>query len=128
MASPKKKVVIVEDEPALQDIYRTKLDMEGYEVHTASDGVEGLSTVVSEMPDVVLLDVVLPIKDGFQVLEDLKANPQTKDIPVIILSNLGQGYEIKRGMALGAKAFLTKANLTPDQIHKEIERVMSEEA
>jgi CheY-like chemotaxis protein len=125
MAEKKIKVAIVEDEPALQDIYKTKLEMEGYEVVTASDGVEGLNTIVHEMPDLVLLDVVIPLKDGFQVLEDMKANPQTTNIPAIILSNLGQSYEIKRGLALGAKAFLTKANLTPDQIHKEIQRVLS---
>jgi CheY-like chemotaxis protein len=92
---------------------------------TDSDGVEGLNTIIDKRPDVVLLDVVIPLKDGFQVLEDMKANPQTTNIPTIILSNLGQSYEIKRGMALGAKAFLTKANLTPDQIHKEIQRIMA---
>lgn len=126
MSDEKKiKVMIVEDEPALRDIYSTKLEMEGFEVTSAGDGVEGLSKIIETVPDIVLLDVVLPVKDGFQVLQDLKSNPRTEGIPVIIMSNLGQNYEVKRGLSLGAEDFLTKADLTPDAIIERIREVLT---
>ncbi|HTM68006.1 MAG TPA: response regulator [Candidatus Binatia bacterium] len=118
------KVLIIEDEPALRDIYSTKLRIDGFDVLEAGDGIEGLDAAIQYAPAMVLLDVVLPIKDGFAVLKDLKDNPKTREIPVIILSNLGQGYEVKRGMQLGAEAFLTKANLTPVQIVEEVRKLL----
>lgn len=120
----KTKVLVIEDEPALRDIYSTKLRMEGFEVLEAADGIEGLDSALQHAPAIILLDVVLPIKDGFEVLKDLKMNSKTKEIPVVILSNLGQEYEVKRGMALGAVAFLTKANLTPLQIVEQVRKVL----
>ncbi len=122
---PAVKVLVIEDEPALRDIYTTKLTIDGFEVFQAPDGVEGFSIATDKIPDIILLDVVLPIKDGFEVLKDLKANPKTQQIPVIILSNLGQEYEVKRGVQLGAETFLTKANLTPTKIVEEVRRVLA---
>lgn len=119
------KVLVIEDEPALRDIYTTKLKIDGFEVFEAPDGVEGFGIAVEKQPDIILLDVVLPIKDGFEVLRDLKANPKTKDIPTVILSNLGQEYEVKRGFQLGAVNFLTKANLTPTKIVEEVRRILA---
>lgn len=126
MAEMKKapKVLIVDDEPALLDIYSTKLSMEGFQVAIAHDGLEGIQQAVQFKPEIILLDVVMPVKDGFETLQDLKMNTTTKDIPVIILSNLGQDYEVKRGMTLGAKNFLTKANLSPQRIVDEIRRAL----
>lgn len=118
------KVLIVDDEPALLDIYSTKLSMEGFQVAVAHDGIEGIQQAVQFKPEIILLDVVMPLKDGFETLQDLKMNTSTKDIPVIILSNLGQDYEVKRGMALGAKYFLTKANLSPQRVVDEIRRAL----
>jgi DNA-binding response OmpR family regulator len=118
------KVLIVEDEMALRDIYSTKLLAEGFEVEQASDGSQGLNQAINFQPDVIMLDIVMPIKNGFEVLEDLKLNPKTKDIPVVIMSNLGQTYEIKRGMSLGAEAFLTKANIVPSAVVEKINEVL----
>lgn len=123
--SKKGTVLIIEDEPALADIYATKLQAEGYDIIMAMDGVEGLNTAVNSMPSVILLDIVLPIKNGYDVLRDLKMNPKTTDIPVIILSNLGQSYEVKRGLDLGAVAFLTKANLLPSQVVNEVNKALA---
>ncbi len=120
----KQTILVIEDEPSLRDIYATKLDIEGFEVMQAADGIEGLDKAIQGQPSLILLDVVLPIKDGFEVLKDLKANPRTANIPVIILSNLGQPYEVKRGLALGAECFLTKANLTPSRIIEEVRKVL----
>jgi len=118
-------VLIVEDEPALSDIYATKLEADGFDTALAADGVQGLNMAVNDLPTVILLDIVLPVKNGFDVLRDLKMNPKTAGIPVIILSNLGQRYEIKRGLDLGAVAFLTKANLSPSQVVDEVNKALS---
>ncbi len=117
-------VLVIEDEPALVDIYATKLESDGYHVLTAMDGVAGLDAAVHDEPAAILLDIIIPLKNGFDVLRELKDNPKTRHIPVIILSNLGQDYEIKQGMALGASGFLVKANLTPAQVIMEVNKVL----
>jgi DNA-binding response OmpR family regulator len=119
------KILLIEDEPALRDIYSTKLRMDGFTVIEAGDGIEGFDAAVQDPPTLILLDVILPIKDGFEVLKDLKANPKTAPIPVIILSNLGQEYEVKRGISLGAEGFFTKANLTPTSMVEEVKKVLA---
>ena len=118
-------ILVIEDEPALRDIYSTKLRLDGFDVIEAEDGIEGLDAAIQNVPAIILLDVVLPIKDGFEVLKDLKANPKTAGIPVMILSNLGQEYEVKRGITLGAECFLTKANLTPAHIVEQVRKVLA---
>lgn len=123
-----KRVLIVEDEPALADIYKTRLLMDGFDVSVESDGIRGLAAAVTTIPDVILLDVMLPGKDGFAVLADLKMNLATEHVPVIILSNLGQDYEVTRGKKLGAARFLTKANLTPNEVSAQVQGVLKEVA
>ena len=120
----KLEVLIIEDEMALRDIYSTKLEAEGFEVVQAADGAEGFNLAVQHLPDIILLDIIMPVKDGFEVLQDLKMNPKTKEIPVLIMSNLGQSYEIKRGIKLGAEDFLTKANLIPATVVEKIWKVL----
>ena len=120
------RVLIVDDEPALLDIYSTKMRLDGFEVMVAADGIEGFEKAVHEAPDVILLDVLMPGKDGFEVLKDLRGHPKTQDLPIVILSNLGQEYEIKRGKALGADDFLTKANLTPGKVSEAVVRILQE--
>jgi two-component system phosphate regulon response regulator PhoB len=123
-----KRILVVEDEPALADIYQTRLAMDGFDVSVASDGISGFAAAIQTHPDLILLDVMLPGKDGFAVLQDLKLNLATEHIPVIILSNLGQDYEIVRGKKLGAARFLTKANLTPNQVSVQVKAVLAEAA
>ena len=118
------RVLVVDDEPALLDIYTTKLKMENYDVLTAGDGLSGLELALHESPDIMLLDVLMPGKDGFDVLRDLRSAPQTKDLPVIILSNLGQEYEVRRGLSLGANRFLTKADLTPARVAQAVKETL----
>lgn len=125
MEPSKIKVLIVEDEPALADIYSTKLRMSGMEALVAADGVAGVDMAQSEQPHLIVLDLVMPIKDGFEVLKDIKDNPTTRHIPVIIMSNLGQDYEVRRGMELGASQFLVKANVEPDYLVSEIKRILN---
>lgn len=120
----RKTILLVEDEKDLQEIYKTKLTLEGYKIITASSGTETIDLVSKQKPDLILLDVILPQKDGFAVLKELKSDPKTKDIPVIIFSNLGQDWEIQKGKELGAVRFLTKANFTPKEVVKVVKDIL----
>ncbi len=124
MSKTKKTILLVEDEKDLREIYKTKLMFDGYRVITADSGREAINLALRQKPSLILLDVILPQKDGFEVLKELKANSKTKDIPVVILSNLGQDWEIKKGEKLGATKFLTKANFTPKEVVKIIEDIL----
>ncbi|KPJ85939.1 hypothetical protein AMJ57_01290 [Parcubacteria bacterium SG8_24] len=124
---PKRKILIIDDEPALLDIYSTQLNLAGgFEPITADDGVRGMQLALKELPDLIVLDIMMPLKDGFEVLKDLKSRPVTRDIPVIILSNLGQQYEIKHGLSMGAERYLVKADMSSDDLVNEIVSVFSE--
>ncbi|MBI5912976.1 response regulator [Candidatus Azambacteria bacterium] len=105
------KILIVEDDIMLNKIYQTKLTLLGYQVLAAYDGDEGLTMMGEHQPHLVLLDLMLPKKNGFEVLEAAKQDVKISRIPVIILSNLGQGGDIQKGMELGAVDFLVKSNV-----------------
>lgn len=109
---PKNKVLLVEDDLSLLKIYSNKLKINGYEVSVATTGDEALRKAQAEDYDIILLDLILPGKDGFSVLEELKNTHATKKIPVLILSNLGQEADIKRGKELGAVDYLVKSDVS----------------
>lgn len=114
------KILIIEDDRFLRKIYKNKLESEGFEVLEAIEGEEGVHKVIAEQPDLVVLDLMLPRKDGFDVLVDIKKDPATKDIPVIILTVLGQASDIKRGLDLGATNYLIKGQTDLNQVVKVI--------
>ena len=118
------KVLIVEDDVMLNKIYQTKLGIVGYKVFAAYDGEEGIKKMEEAAPNIVLLDLMLPKKNGFEVLEIVKQNIKLNHIPVIILSNLGQGDDIERGKALGADDFLVKSNVKLEMVLEKIEQVL----
>ena len=118
------KILIIEDDKFLRDLIVQKLQREGYVVVEATDGEEGVKKAQGEQPDILLLDLILPEIDGFMVLEQIKKNPKTKDIPVVILSNLGQKEDIDRGLRLGAADFLIKAHFTPGEIIEKIRVIL----
>lgn len=120
-----KKICIVEDEAALLEMYKLKFVAEGYQVTTASNGQEGLAVIKESMPDLVLLDLMMPRMDGFQVLQALRADQQTVKLVVYIFSNLGQGSEIEKGMAEGANGYFVKSSLTPSQLAAEVKKILS---
>jgi CheY-like chemotaxis protein len=120
-----KKILLIEDDNFLVEMYKTKFEREGYEIVTAMNGGEGLERAVKEKPDLILLDMVLPEKDGYEVLDELKGDKETKDIPVIILSNLGQNGEVKKGKEKGAEDYFIKSNFTPGQLVDKINKRMS---
>src|SRR5688572_33132735 len=101
MSDKKVKVLIVDDDAFLSGIYATKLELEGFQVVSARDGEEGLKAAMREKPDLILLDVLMPKLDGFEVLKRLKAEAEFKATPVIMLTNLGQKEDIEKGLADG---------------------------
>lgn len=106
------KILVIEDDQFLNRLYADQLSREGFEVSQASAGDEGFSKIVSEKPDLVLLDLILPRRDGFDILSAMRLKPATKDIPVIILTNLGQESDIKTGLELGAVAYFVKTDFS----------------
>jgi DNA-binding response OmpR family regulator len=120
----KTKIVLVEDDNFLAGMYVTKLQLEGFDVHLAADGEKGLKLVKEERPAVILLDIVLPKMSGFDVLKDLKSEATTKDIPVILLTNLGQRDDVKKGLSLGAVDYLIKAHFMPSEVVEKIKKLV----
>ena len=104
------KILFVEDEPSLQKAISELLTQEGFEIFSAIDGEEGLKMAKKEKPNLILLDLILPKKDGFEVLKELKADSELKDIPVIVLTNLEGMGDVEKALELGATTYLVKAN------------------
>lgn len=121
-----KKILWVEDDQFLNDIIARKLSTIKCVFFHASDGLEALKIVNAEIPDIVVLDILLPGMDGFEILHNIKSDPKTKNIPVILLSNLGRESDIEKGKGLGAALFMIKATVTPNDIVNKIQQVLSE--
>jgi DNA-binding response OmpR family regulator len=119
-----RKVLIVEDDNFLQGLEATKVKKEGYEVITASNGQEALKKIHEKGVDLVLLDLILPQFDGFEILKQLKADEKLKNIPVIIFSNLSEDKDIDKAKSMGANDFLVKSNFTLDELVQHINRIL----
>lgn len=113
---PLTKILIIENDKFLLKLYSEKLKREGFDVSEAITGNEGLNKVAAQKPNLIILDLILPGKDGFEVLSEIKLNPATKNIPVIILSNLGQESDVKRGLELGAVNYIIKTDFSIGQL------------
>lgn len=118
----KPKLLLVEDDTFLAGMYVTKLTMEHFRVELATDGESGLTKALEIKPDLILLDILLPKMNGFDVLRKLKANPTTKDVPVILLTNLGQKSDVTEGLDLGAADYLIKAHFMPSEVVDKIKQ------
>ena len=114
------KLVIVEDEEILQSVLKEKFEQDGFEVFIASDGEAAIPLIQEVNPKIIVLDLLLPKKDGFAILKELKTNSNLKNIPVVVLSNLGQDEEIKRALSLGALDYFVK---TQHPIKEVVEKV-----
>jgi DNA-binding response OmpR family regulator len=118
------KILIIEDDKFLRELMARKLKEEGFAIDEAVDGEEGLRKSKEGKPNLILLDLILPGIDGFEVLAKIKQDPETKSIPVIILSNLGQKEDIEKGIKLGAVDYLVKAHFTPGEIIEKIRNAL----
>jgi DNA-binding response OmpR family regulator len=111
-----KKILIIEDDAAISSMYRAKFEGDGFFVLDADNGLSGLELAIKEIPNLVLLDVILPQLDGFAVLSGIKNNAKTKNVPVVMLTNLGTSEDREKGEKLGAVDYLIKASFTPIEI------------
>lgn len=119
-----KTILVIEDDKFLRELIVQKLAKEEYNISRAADGEEGIRKIKAEKPDLILLDLILPGIDGFEVLAKIKNDPMLSAIPVIILSNLGQQENVERGLGLGAVDYLIKARINPGEIIDKIKAAL----
>ncbi len=120
-----KTILFIEDESAAQKSLSSVLGSKGFKVVSALDGESGLRLAQEQKPDLILLDLILPKMDGFEVLGRLKKGEDTRDIPVIILTNLERMEDVEKALGLGAKVYLTKANYTLEEIVEKVDRALN---
>jgi len=119
------KILIVEDDEFLLQMYAAKLELENFSVYTAVTGTQGLKVAQKELPDLILLDLNLPEMDGFSVLQFLKKEDKTKNIPVLVLTNFAQKENIDRCLDLGAEDYLIKAHFVPSEVIEKIKNILA---
>ncbi len=119
-----KKILVVEDDTFLRQLIAAKMEADGFDIFVAVDAEAAFKYLEQSKPEIILLDLMLPGLDGFQILEQIKKDPRNKDTPVVILSNLSQKEDVDRAMLLGAKDFWVKAYLTLDDIVEKIDAII----
>ncbi len=119
-----KKILFIEDEMRFQKVLEKVFKEEKLELFSAYDGLTGINMAEEKKPDLILLDLILPKKDGFEVLRELKSNSDTADIPVIVLTNLEGAHNVERALSLGAYMYLLKANYSPEEIMEKIREIL----
>lgn len=121
------KILIVEDDPLLVKLYETAFSRSGYEVETAFNGEEGLKKLSAEAipPTLILSDIMMPKMNGLQLLEKIKSDSAFKNIPVILLTNLGGGEDVERGLSLGAVTYLVKSQYQPKEIVEKVKEILA---
>lgn len=121
-----KKILFIEDESALQKTFGDILKQEGYKMTSALDGETGLKSAQTEKPDLILLDLVLPKMHGFEVLQALKGDEKTKDIPIIVLTNLEGMGDLEKALDLGATTYLVKASYSLEEVIQKIKKALGD--
>jgi DNA-binding response OmpR family regulator len=120
----KKRILIIEDDSSLQKVVQEFLESEGFDTVGAEDGIEGIKLANSKKPDLILLDIILPKKDGYEVLKELKENQETKNIPIILLTNLGSPADVEKAIKLGATTYLTKSDYKLEEVAEKIRETL----
>jgi CheY-like chemotaxis protein len=120
------KVLLVDDTEFYQRAYKNKLTVEGFLVTTAGNGIEAIACLSREVPDIILLDLMMPVMDGFKVLQAVKADDRLKAVPVVIFSAKGATEEVEQAIKLGASDFLVKATTTPNKVLEKIRQVLGQ--
>lgn len=119
------KILIVDDDPLLSNMYRTKFELDGNTVFIANDGKECILKAKSESPDLILMDVMMPVMNGLEALRELKMDQKTKKIPVVMLTNVSSSEaEESEGLELGAVAYLVKSDYTPKEIVQKVKEIL----
>lgn len=120
----RKKILIVEDDNFVAEVYSTKLLEMGHEVQIARNGEEGLAAVGQEKPDLILLDIIMPVMGGIEMLNELKQKEEWKNIPVILLTNVGEKDSIQKVRNLGVQDYLIKSHFTPAEVIEKINNIL----
>ena len=120
----KTKILLIEDDSFLLSMYATQFELENFNVIIAEDGEKGLKLAKKEIPKIILLDIMLPKMNGFDVLKELKFDKATSQIPVILLTNLSQKSEIEQGLAMNVKGYLIKAHFMPSEVVDKVKQVL----
>lgn len=118
--------MLVEDSKVVQQMYRSKLTIEQFTVLTADNGMDAIKVLSQEIPDLVLLDLMMPVMDGFKVLQVIKTDPRLADVPVLVFSAKGQPEEIEKALNLGAAGYIIKATTKPNEVVEQIKKVLSQ--
>jgi CheY-like chemotaxis protein len=120
------KILLVEDSKVVQQMYRNKLIFEQFNVLTADNGMEAIKILSQEKPDLILLDLMMPIMDGYKVLQVVKTDPRLANIPVLVFSAKGQSEEVEKALNLGAAGYIVKATTKPNEVVEQIRKVLSQ--
>jgi DNA-binding response OmpR family regulator len=120
------KILLVEDSKAIQQIYKNKLTIEQFNVITADNGMEAIKILSQEKPDIILLDLMMPIMDGYKVLQVIKTDPRLSKIPVLVFSAKGQAEEVEKSLNLGAAGYIVKATTKPNEVVEQIRKVLTQ--
>ncbi len=121
-----KKILIIEDDPFLNEVYAAKFSQSGFQTEVALDGKKGMEKIKADKPDLIILDIVLPKMDGFELLKKVKEDSKLKEIPIVLLTNLGQKNEVEKGLALGADDYIIKAHFTPTAIVAKVKEILNQ--
>lgn len=121
----KKKILLIEDDPFIAEMYAIKFKEE-FDFDVASDGEKGLQKLAEKRPDLILLDIIMPKMDGFEVLQKIKSDQNLSLIPVVLLTNLGQKENIKKGLQMGAIDYIIKAHFTPSEVVEKVKKIFQE--
>jgi CheY-like chemotaxis protein len=120
------KILLVEDSKAIQQMYRNKLTFEQFQVLTADNGMEAIKILSQEKPDIILLDLMMPVMDGYKVLQVVKTDPKLSNIPVLVFSAKGQPEEVEKALNLGAAGYIVKATTKPNEVVEQIRKILSQ--
>lgn len=120
------KILLVEDSKVVQQMYRNKLTLEQFYVTTADNGMDAIKILSQDKPDIILLDLMMPIMDGFKVLQIIKSDPKLKNIPVLVFSAKGQPEEVEKALNLGAEGYIIKATTKPNEVIEKIRSILSQ--
>ena len=119
------RVLLIEDEDFIRDSYKRELTLEGFQTDIAANGKEGITLLSHNTYDLLLLDIMLPDTNGFEILRMVKADPRHEKAIIVLLSNLGQDEVVKEGFKLGAEGYFIKASLTPQEVVKELKNLLA---
>ncbi|EKE19543.1 MAG: hypothetical protein ACD_8C00143G0015 [uncultured bacterium] len=123
--SNEKKIMIVEDDVFIRDIYQVKFSREGFDVIVAEDGIKALEILKSVVPDIIMLDIIMPYMNGIEVLKKIKAIEALKDVPVIMLTNISEKEKVDEGLELGIADYLIKSHFTPSEVLAKVNSLLN---